>query len=77
MANARKKVQLTPEGEALRREALSRANDIQAQYEESQRRKAAGEKGLYIRHGSPEEVRRQLRGLNAITGTRSQFSHGC
>ncbi len=63
MANTRKKVKLTPEGEALRREAWSRADDIQAQYEESQRRKAAGEKGLYIRHGSSEEIRRQLRGL--------------
>lgn len=63
MANTRKKVKLMPEGEALRREAWSRADAIQAQHEESNRREAAGEKGLYIRHGSPEEVRRQLRGL--------------
>ncbi len=60
MANTRKKVQLTPEGEALRREALSRADDIQAQYEESQRRKAAGEKGLYIRHNRPDDDQRQF-----------------
>ena len=63
MANTRKKVKLTPEGEALRREAMSRADDIQAQYEESKRREAAGEKPLYIRYGSSEEIRRQLRGL--------------
>lgn len=63
MVNARKRVKLTPEGEALRREAMSRANDIREQYEESQRREAAGEKPLYIRHGSPEEIRQQLRGL--------------
>ena len=52
MADTHKKVKLTPEGEALRREALSRADDIRTQYEESERRKAAGEKPLYIRHGS-------------------------
>lgn len=60
MANTRKKVKLTPEGEALYREAMSRADDIQAQYEESQRRKAAGEKGLYIRHDAPDDVKWQF-----------------
>ncbi len=63
MANTRKQIQLTPEGEALRREAMANADAIQAQYEESKRLDPTGEKGLYIRHGSPEEVRRQLRGL--------------
>ncbi|GEM_PF-6747640 len=45
MANARKKVQLTPEGEALRREALSRADDAQAQYEESRGVRQPGRRG--------------------------------
>ena len=63
MASTRKKVKLTPQGEALHREAMSRADAIQAQYEESKRLDPNGEKRLYIRHGSSEEVRRQLRGL--------------
>ena len=63
MATQRKrKVELTPEGEALLREALEQADAIQAQYEESKRLEAEGKKGLYIRWGSPEEIRRQLRG---------------
>ncbi|MDE2837712.1 MAG: hypothetical protein OXL97_09455 [Chloroflexota bacterium] len=62
MANTRKKVRLTPEGEALRREALSRADDIRTQYEESKRLDPTGEKRLYIRHGSSKEIRRQLCG---------------
>ena len=60
MANTRRKVKLTPEGEALRREAMSRADDIRAQYEESNRRKAAGEKGLYIRHDRPDDGQQRL-----------------
>lgn len=63
MAGTHKKVKLTPEGEALRREAWSRADAIKAQYEESKRLDPTGEKRLYIRHGSSEEIRRQLRGL--------------
>ena len=62
MANTRKKVKLTPEGEALRREALSRADDIQAQYEESKRLDPTREKGLYIRHGRPDDVKWQFPG---------------
>lgn len=58
----KKKADLTPEGEALRREALDQAEAVQAQYEESKQRDPAGAKGLYVRRGAPEDVRRQLRG---------------
>ena len=62
MAGRGKKVKLTPEGEALRREAWSRVDAIKAQYEESKRLDPTGEKRLYIRHDSSGEIRRQLRG---------------
>ncbi len=63
MATQRKrKAGLTPEGEALRREALDQAEAIQAQHEESERLDPAREKGLYVRRGDPEDVRRRLRG---------------
>ena len=62
MATQRRKAGLTPEGEALRREALELADAVQAQYEASKRDDPTGEKGLYVRRGSQEDVRRQLRG---------------
>ncbi len=62
MATQPRKANLTPEGEALRREAQEQASAVQAQYEESKRRDPTGEKGRYVRQGSPEDIRRQLRG---------------
>ncbi len=59
MAGRGKKVKLTPEGEALRREAWSRADAIKAQYEESKRLDPTGEKRLYIRHDRPDDDQRR------------------
>ena len=62
MATQPEEVGGTPEGEAVRREALAQAEAVRAQYEESKRLDPDGEKGLYVRRGSSESIPRELRG---------------